>query len=177
MSSDNPTQDSLCSYPNVSIPIIRFGILGASQLDNQVNFSAPNAGQCPKISNPWATQCSLNLCAQSIMPNVISGQYTEAIVHKNLTYSMHPTIDTTGIAVPNGYDACLDEYGYCWNQPYMQSMYNWFQSQDFGGTPIFLSVEPLVKTRRHLSIPMLSQVSGQQSTAVVQRTKTPPTYK
>ena len=119
--SDNPTQDPSCSYTNMSIPIIRFGILGASQLDNQVNFSAPKDGQCPKISSPWATQCSINLCAQSILPNVTSGQYNETIVDENLAYSLHPTIDSTGIAAPNGYQACLDEYGFCWNQGYIES--------------------------------------------------------
>lgn len=68
------------------------------------------------------------------MPNVTSGQYNETIIHENLTYTLYPTIDSTGIAIPTGYQACLDEYGYCWNQEYLQNMYDWFHSQDFGGT-------------------------------------------
>jgi hypothetical protein len=118
----------------VSIPIIKFGILGAGQFDNQVNFTAPRDGQCPKISNPWAMQCTLNLCAQSIEPYVADGQYNETTIHQNLNYSLYPTFDTSGIAIPNGYQACLDDYGYCWNQQYIESMFTWFQTQHFGGT-------------------------------------------
>ncbi|KAH6678192.1 hypothetical protein B0J14DRAFT_316769 [Halenospora varia] len=126
--------DPWCTRPNITTPLINFGAMGASQPNNQINFEAGQNGQCPIISDPWAVECSIHLCSQTILPRVSDGEYSERIISDSTSYTLKPHLDVSGTTIPVGYDACLDDAPFCLNYDYLNSIYIWLQEQSFGGS-------------------------------------------